>query len=88
MKTYYVIRSGWNAANQSSRGASAKPKNKFESHLYALVGIVEAESPEAAIKAVNATCYNNQTVFAVTNPRSIAGLTAEVNNWREAEPHC
>jgi len=83
MRTYYVIRSGWNAANQSAMGASRNPKNDFESNRYSLVGIVEANSEQEAIEQVNATCYNNQTVFAVTNPRAIKGLTAEVNAWLE-----
>jgi len=83
MRTYYVIRSGWNAANQSSLGASRNPKNDFESHWYSLVGIVEANSEQEAIEQVNATCYNNQAVFVVTNPRAIKGLTAEVNAWLE-----
>lgn len=78
MKTFYVIRSGWNSANQSSVGACRNPKNQFESHQYALVGTVEAESEQSAIEQVGATCYNGQHVFAVTNPRSVKGLTAEI----------
>lgn len=78
-KTYYVIRSGWNAANQSSMGTVKNPKNKFESNLYCLVGIVEATSAQDAINQFNATCYNNQTIFAETNPRAIKGLTAQIS---------
>ena len=83
MTTFYVIRSGWNAANQSSMGARRNPKNQFESRQYRLVGIVAAESAEFAIEQVQATCYNGQHVFAVTNPRSVAGLTAELRKVAE-----
>ena len=78
MKTFYVIRSGWNSANQSSVGTCRNPQNSFESNQYMLVGIVVAESAEHAIAAADATCYSGQHVFAVTNPRSVAGLTAEL----------
>ena len=78
MKTFYVIRSGWNAANQSASGTCRNPQNSFESNQYMLVGIVVAESAEHAIEQVGCTSYNGQHVFAVTNPRSVAGLTAEL----------
>ena len=83
MKTFYVIRSGWNAANQSSVGTCRNPKNQFESNQYMLVGIVVAESAEHAIEQVGCTSYNGQSVFAVTNPRSVAGLTAELRQVSE-----
>ena len=83
MKTFYVIRSGWNAANQSSVGACRNPKNKFDSNQYMLVGIVVSESGEHAIEQVGCTSYNGQHVFAVTNPRSVAGLTAELRQVSE-----
>lgn len=85
MKTFYVIRSGWNAANQSSAGTRRNPRNQFESNQYMLVGIVECDSAEYAIEQVGCTCYNSQRVFAVTNPRSIAGLTAEIKEQQSAE---
>lgn len=76
--TFYVIRSGWNAANQSALGGCRNPRNKFESRQYKLVGICDADSAESAIAQVGANCYNGQSVFAVTNPRSVKGLTAKV----------
>jgi hypothetical protein len=39
---------------------------------------VEAESEEAAIEQIDYTCYNNQCVFAVSNPRGVKGLTEEI----------
>ena len=83
MKTFYVIRSGWNAANQSSVGSVRNPKNQFESNQYMLVGTVAAESAEAAIEQVGCSCYNGQRVFAVSNPRSVAGLTSELRQVAE-----
>jgi len=81
MKTYYVIRSGWNAANQSAARTKKNPANNFESGVYTLVGVVEADSPAAAIEQVNATCYNNQQVFATDRLRSIQGLTAALASY-------
>lgn len=53
-KTYYVIRSGWNAANQSSMGTVKNPKNKFESEPDRRGGEVVASIDEvpAAIQRV------------------------------------
>ena len=85
MTPYYVIRSGWNSANQSSRCAAQNPANQFESNQYALVGIVEAESCEQAIEAVGCTCYNGQTQFAVTSPRAVKGLTAAIREFQSVE---
>lgn len=79
--TVYLIRRGWNAANQSSRGAKANPKNSFESREYALIDIVESDSVEDAEKSCTASCYNNQSIFGVTNPREIAGLTEAIRNF-------
>ena len=81
MTTYYIIRRGWNAANQSSRGAVANPKDTFESRLDMLVDIVQAESAESAVEKVGAsvTVYNGQYLRAVSNPRAINGLTREIN---------
>ena len=78
MKTFYVIRKGWNAANQSSVSSKRNPKNRFESNLYRLVAVVQAASEEEAIKKSDVNCYNNQTLFATSNPRSVKGLTAEI----------
>jgi hypothetical protein len=85
MATWYVIRRGWNAANQSSRGARANPRDDFEGRHLALVAIVEAEGEEAAIRQANVTAYNGQSVFAVRNTRSIAGLTREVRQFLSPE---
>lgn len=82
-KTFYVIRSGWNAANQSSVGGKKNPKTDFESRRYRLVGIVEAETEEQAIEAVNCTVYNNQHVWAETRPRAIKGLTAAIREFNQ-----
>ena len=84
-KTYYVIRSGWNAANQSSRGCVRNPKNQFESGQYKLVGIVTAESGDAAVAEVSCSCYQNQIMWTETNPRSIRGLTQAIRYYRECE---
>ncbi len=85
MKTFYVIRQGWNAANQSSLGSKRNPRNQFESNQYALVDIVEAESEEEACSKFTGTVYNNQSLFATSNPRSIKGLLAESREFRTAE---
>lgn len=82
-KTFYVIRSGWNAANQSSAGAVRNPRDEFESRLYVLVAVVQATSEEEAKAQAEATVYNGQSLFAVTNPRSVKGLTREVREVRE-----
>ena len=82
-KTFFVIRQGWNAANQSSFRSVANPSNSFESQYLRLVGIVEANSAEEAIEKVNPTRYNNQYVFAETNPRGIRGLTEAIRGWDE-----
>ncbi len=39
MKKFYIVRHGWNSANQPSRGASARPQNTFESRLDQLVAL-------------------------------------------------
>jgi hypothetical protein len=85
MTTWYVIRRGWNAANQSSVGGRANPRDNFESRYMALVAIVEAEGEDAAIRQANVTAYNGQVVFATRNPRSIAGLTREVRQFLSPE---
>lgn len=81
MKTFYVIRSGWNTANQSAAGSSRNPTNQFESNQYRVVGIIEADHAEAAIAAVGASCYNGQSVFAVTQRNSVKGLTEAVRQF-------
>lgn len=81
MKTYYVIRTGWNAANQSMRSASPNPKNNFESNRYALVLITQADTPEAACAEFTGTVYNGQSLMAVTNKRSVRGLSKAILNY-------
>lgn len=76
-KTWYVIRVGWNAANQSSVGP-ASPRDNFESHRYALVLIAQAETAEQACEKFCGTVYNNQHLFAVSNPRQVRGLTRAI----------
>ena len=78
MKIFYVIREGWNAANQSSAGAPRKPRNGFDSNRLKLVAIVDAEDGAHAIRLSGVIAYNNQTLFAVDSPRSVKGLAAEI----------
>lgn len=82
MEIFYVIRSGWNAANQSSLGCVRNPANQFESSYYRLVAIVTSDCEESAILKANAHAYNNQNLFAVSNPREIKGLTAEIREFQ------
>ena len=81
MTIFYVIRSGWNAANQSASVTCRNPQNQFESNQYRVVGIIQADDADAAIAAVGASCYSGQTVFAVTNRRDVKGLTAAVKQF-------
>ena len=83
MRTFYLIRKGWNSANQSSMGRRRKPRTDFESGRYMLVGIVQAESAEAAKAQFTGSVYNGQHLFAETNPRAIAGLTAAIREFEE-----
>ena len=76
-RTWYVIRVGWNAANQSSIGP-ANPSDNFESHRYALVLIAQAETADQACEKFGGTVYNNQHLFAVSNPRRVRGLTRTI----------
>ena len=78
MTTYYLIRRGWNAANQSAAGGRSGPRDTFESRLDTLVDIVQADSPEDAVAKCSASVYANQSIRAVSSPRSIKGLTREV----------
>lgn len=78
---YYVVRQGWNAANQSSAWAKANPKNEFESRRLQLVAIVEAGSEQAACQQFAGSVYANQTLFATRNPRSIRGLTKAIEQF-------
>jgi hypothetical protein len=80
-KTYYLIRRGWNSANQSSMGGKRNPSNTFESCLDRLVGIVEAENEDAACEMFSGTVYNNQSLYAVSNPRAVKGLTREIREF-------
>ena len=81
MTTFYVVRSGWNSANQSAAGSSRNSKNQFESNQFCLVGIIDAHDAEAAIAAVGASCYNGQSLFAVTRRTAVKGLTAAVRQF-------
>lgn len=85
METFYLIRTGWNAANQSSVGAKKSPKNQFDSRQYELVAIVEADSEEKACEQFTGTVYHNQSLFATSNVRSIKGLTKAVENFAEGD---
>ena len=78
MTTYYLIRRGWNSANQSATWIPRATKDTFESRLDMLVEIVQADSPEDAVNMCSASVYANQSLFAVSNPRSIKGLTREL----------
>ena len=80
MKTFYVIRSGWNAANQSSL-CRKNPKNRFESNEWNLVAIVQADSAESACGQFDGIVYNNQFLFAVSSPRKVKGLTEAIRNF-------
>lgn len=80
-KTYYVIRQGWNAANQSSSGRSQTPANDFQSNRLKLVQIVEAESKEEAVNSFTGSLYSNQFLFATDNPRSIKGLVQAIRDY-------
>ena len=62
-KTFYVIRSGWNAANQSASHTCRNPQNQFDSNQYRLVGVIEADSADAAIAAVDVVCYSGQNLL-------------------------
>jgi hypothetical protein len=75
MNTYYVIRNGFNAANQSAMWAERNPKNNFESGYSEIVEIVDAESAEQAIEDCPATCYNGQKLWATATPGKHRGLT-------------
>ena len=80
MATYYIIRRGWNAANQSATRSRRAAKDTFESRLDMLVAIVQAASPEEAVAKCSASVYANQSLRAVPSPRSIKGLTRELQN--------
>lgn len=86
MTTYYVVRRGWNSANQSSVGSARNPKNTFESRLDFYLGTVEAGSEDdAKQKAAELwSCYPNQFFHAYANPRRLAGLLAEVRRGDQA----
>ena len=78
MRTFYIVRVGWNAANQSAQGRPARPTNNFESGRYCLIGSVEANTEEEAVSRFPGHCYANQTLFAVASPRKVKGLTAAI----------
>jgi hypothetical protein len=78
MNTYYVIRNGFNAANQSAMRAERNPKNDFESGYSKIVEIIKAESAEQAIEDCRATCYNGQKLWATATTKRHKGLTAAI----------
>ncbi len=78
MTTYYLIRRGWNAANQSAKGGRSGPRDTFASRLDMLVAIVQADSPEEAVATCSASVCANQSLSAVSDPRAIKGLTREI----------
>lgn len=86
-KTFYVIRRGWNAANQSSRYSQPNPRDTFESCLDELVATVEASSADEACKiaAERVVVYPNQFLRATANPRSEKGLTRAIRERCEAD---
>lgn len=83
--TFYLIRAGWNAANQSGLFRPANPANRFQSGYYQLVGIVEADTPEQACEQFEGTVYNNQHLFAESNPRAIKGLAQAIREYETAK---
>ena len=84
MKTFFVIRNGWNSANQPSAFAKRNPKNQFESKQLELVAIVEATSEEEACNQFTGSVYNNQSLFATSNARSVKGLTKAIESFQPA----
>jgi hypothetical protein len=85
MKTYYLIRRGWNSANQPAAGSRPNPRDTFESRLDVFVGVVQADSPEKAVSKCSAMAYGNQTLRAVSHPRAVKGLTREVRTFTNRE---
>ena len=84
MQTFFVIRNGWNSVNQPSAFAKRNPKNQFDSKQLELVAIVEATSEEEACKQFTGTVYNNQSLFATSNARSVKGLTKAIESFQPA----
>lgn len=78
MKTWYVVRFGWNSANQSSVCTIRNPKTDFESGRAKLVAIVEAATSEEAKARYKGTVYPNQYLDAYSSFQSLKGLKAEV----------
>jgi hypothetical protein len=81
MKTFFVIRNGWNSVNQPSAFAKRNPKNQFESKQFELVAIVEATSDEEACSQFTGSVYSNQSLFATSNARSAKGLTKAIESF-------
>lgn len=84
MKVFYVIRSGWNAANQSSLDAKRNAKNRFESNEFKLVAIVEADDPVEACGRFEGSVYNGQSLFATDNEKSVKGLVKAIRQYNQA----
>jgi hypothetical protein len=82
-KEWYVIRRGWNAANQSSLHRPAKPRDNFDSGYYALIAVVDAASEDEATRAFSDMAYQNQYLFAASSPRQVKGLTRVLREQEE-----
>jgi hypothetical protein len=85
MNTYYLIRRGWNSANQPAAGSRPNPRDTFESRLDALVEVVHADNPNDAVSKCSAMVYANQTIRAVSHPQAVKGLTREVRTFTNRE---
>jgi hypothetical protein len=82
VSTYYVIRNGFNAANQSAMRAAQSPKNDFESGFSRIVEICEAESAEQAVEGCFAFVYNGQKLWATKTPGRHKGLTWAIREYK------
>ena len=81
--TYFVVRCGWNSANQPATCYVRRPQNGFQTNRLKLIGIVEADSPEDARSIYSDQCYNNQSLIVTDKPLDIKGLLNEIRSWRE-----
>lgn len=50
-----------------------------------LVDVLEADSQEAAVAKCEVSVYNNQFLYAISNPRELKGLTREVRKYHSEE---
>jgi len=82
-REWYVIRRGWNAANQSSAYRAVNPRDNFDSGYYALIAVVAADSEDEATRAFSDMAYHNQYLFAASSPRQVKGLTRVLREQEE-----